>query len=165
MKQLKLRTKQFKVYYALVDDEDYARCLVHSWNFVINRTTVATKIGDIRINLANFIMDDFNNQYDHKNRNSLDNQKGNLRICTQTQNTYNKSKTSLINATSQYKGVSWVPKQKYWQARLCINGYTIRLGFFANEADAALAYNKAAIKHFGEFAALNVVDIAKGSKI
>ncbi len=84
---------------------------------------------------------------DHRNHNTLDNRRDNLRIATPTQNQANAGKR---NGTSQYKGVSRLGKK--WRAMIRINGKHIHLGCFANELDAALTYQQAARKHFGEFA-------------
>lgn len=60
---------------------------------------------------------------DHRNNNPQDNQRSNLRIVTQTQNTHN-SKLGRNN-TSGVKGVRYIPRIAGWQGRLCSNGTTI----------------------------------------
>jgi len=88
---------------------------------------------------------------DHKNRNGLDNQKINMRLCTHAENQKNKKATGI----SMYLGVGTA--RRYWNARICVNGKIIYLGTFRNELDAACEYNEAAIKYHGEFARLNVI--------
>jgi hypothetical protein len=44
---------------------------------------------------------------------------------------------------------------KRWRARIRVNGRRIYLGSFENELDAAKAYDSAAKKHHGQFAAVN----------
>lgn len=85
---------------------------------------------------------------DHINRNPLDNRKTNLRICTLRENTYNSK-----NRTGHplYKGLNWLERLQKWQVRIR-NEY---LGVFKSDKEAALAYNQAATKYFGEFAKLN----------
>lgn len=95
---------------------------------------------------------------DHINRNTLDNRKVNLRICTGSENGRNsKSKTG---STSRYKGVHVKARTKYskiWIARIGHDGNQIYLGSFTKEEDAAIAYNKKAKELFGEYALLNVI--------
>lgn len=84
---------------------------------------------------------------DHINRNPLDNTRGNLRICTASQNMANKVTES--NKTG-FKGVKIISIIK-------VNNKRINLGTFSTIKDAAIAYNNAAIKYFGEFAVLNKI--------
>jgi hypothetical protein len=89
---------------------------------------------------------------DHINHNGLDNRRCNLRACTRSENMANVRK---YRGMSCYKGVSWSNKNSKWQATVCANGKQHFLGTFINEADAAVAYDNAAQKLFGEFAFTN----------
>jgi hypothetical protein len=93
---------------------------------------------------------------DHLDGNTLNNQKNNLRICTQSQNIAN-SKISILN-TSGYKGVRYNKQNKRYYAVITFNRRAISLGGYIDIIDAARAYNKAAIKFHGEFANLNKID-------
>jgi hypothetical protein len=93
---------------------------------------------------------------DHIDGNGLNNQRENLRPCTCMENTRNA--VGKKNSTSMYKGVDWVSRDAVWRSSIRVKGRLIFLGNFDKEADAALAYNKAAIQHFGEFAKLNVIE-------
>lgn len=42
-----------------------------------------------------------------------------------------------------------------WTARLCHNGARIHLGYYADESEAARAYDRAAREYHGEYARLN----------
>lgn len=53
--------------------------------------------------------------------------------------------------------ISWRKRDKVWQAKIRVNGVDIHLGNFKNKDDAARAYNTTVIKHFGEFAVLNII--------
>jgi hypothetical protein len=93
-------------------------------------------------------------QIDHINGDGLDNRRENLRIaCVQT-NAFNRGKPSMA-CTSQYKGVLRRQGKIVWEARLKYNDKAIYLGNYADEEDAASAYNYAAILMFGEFAKPN----------
>lgn len=107
---------------------------------------------------------------DHKYHNKFDNQRCNLRIVTTSQNGMNRS--SAFSAYSKYLGVSIERgTKKYtkkngevmlypyfrWRARIWVNGKNLSLGSFKTEIEAALAYNKAAVEYFGEYAHLNII--------
>lgn len=95
-------------------------------------------------------------EVDHKNGIGLDNQCFNLRIVLHQQNQMNQRKRQ--GTSSQYKGVSWYKKQSLWRAYITVSSIHITLGVFVNEKDAARAYNAAALKYFGEFANLNIIE-------
>lgn len=91
---------------------------------------------------------------DHKNGNGIDNQRHNLRAADAMQNGGNARKWRRVTS-SQFKGVSWVKRDNCWRAYIKINYHQIGLGYFQDEAEAARAYDRAAERHFGEFANLN----------
>jgi len=93
------------------------------------------------------------NMIDHKNVDSLNNKRENLRLCNHHQNRQNCKKHAL--AKSKYKGIYFHKPSKKWCARISLNGQRKQLGYFQNEMEAVLAYDKAAIENFGEFARLN----------
>lgn len=94
-------------------------------------------------------------EVDHINGNRLDNRKTNLRLCTREQNQRNVGINSTN--TSGYKGVSWCKPRNGWRVRIKIHGKEIQLGLFSDKIKAAIVYNEAAKKYFGEFAHLNVI--------
>lgn len=89
---------------------------------------------------------------DHRNNNGLDNRRQNLRFCTRSQNSANSIKPRRGN--NRYKGVRRNGK-KSWMAVITCQGKSERILGFANEKDAALAYDEAARRLFGEFACVN----------
>lgn len=82
---------------------------------------------------------------DHKNLNQLDNRRENLRICTQAQNLANSPLTSRNK--SGFKGVHSNGKGKWFSQ---FRRKTV--GTFNTPEEAALAYKKAALDYWGEFA-------------
>lgn len=94
-------------------------------------------------------------QVDHIHHDTLDNRRSELRLASASTNGMNRTKQS--NNTSGYKGVTWKIDKLKWKAYIFHNNHQIHLGYFNEINKAALAYNEAAIKHFGEFAVLNEV--------
>jgi hypothetical protein len=90
---------------------------------------------------------------DHKNRNRLDNTRINLRVCTHAENTQNARK--IQGTHSRFKGVSYRKERDKYFAQIYQNGDQIYLGLFAQETDAARAYDCKAVELFGEFARVN----------
>lgn len=89
---------------------------------------------------------------DHINGDTFDNRRANLRFVTHQQNMAN-SKRRRHN--TMYKGVQIRCDGKKWVARIQVDRKMIHLGSFLTPEDAARAYDKAAILHFGEYARLN----------
>lgn len=90
---------------------------------------------------------------DHRNHNSLDNRRHNLRKCTRVQNMCNKR--PYRGSSSKFKGVSFNKSKNKWVANIQINGKQTYLKSFNSEEQAARAYDEAAKIHHGVFARLN----------
>lgn len=88
---------------------------------------------------------------DHKDGDTLNNRRGNLRICKQIQNSYN-TKIRKDN-TSGFKGV--FKRGSKWRAMLRYNNKLINLGTFPIPKQAAQAYDEKARELFGEFGRFN----------
>ena len=88
---------------------------------------------------------------DHINHDRLDNRRPNLRICTQKENSYNRSRID-----GKLKGVRKL-KTSY-SATISKDGMTHTIGGFKTEQDAAKMYDQMAEELFGEFAGKNYKD-------
>jgi len=162
MKKIKLTQGQ----YALVDDEDFEDLNKYKW---IAQYSSCTKTYYVKrhshrecgkpkhLQMHRVIMNAKKGQViDHINGNTLDNRKENLRIATYSQNRGNSKR--YRNNTSGYKGVSWNKNRQRWEACIGYQNKYIYLGLYTTKEEAALAYNEAAKKYFGEFANLNYDD-------
>jgi hypothetical protein len=157
MKEIKL--SKGKV--AFVDDEDYERLNQFKWYAVKGgRTFYAQRNIKLTTRMSCMLMHRMilepKDKYhtDHKNGNGLDNRKENLRYASEAQNQWNSQKR-IGNSTSRFKGVEWNKKQQKWRANIRVNRIKKYLGCFADETDAAKAYDNKAKELFGEYAKLN----------
>ena len=147
----------------MVDDSDYERVMeLGSWRLdrYVKRTKYIATVNGKQIAktilLHRFIMNPpIGVQVDHIDRDVLNNQKSNLRLCSSIQNSYNRNIQK--SNTSGYKGVVWVQKKKRWRAVICFDSKTKSLGYHKCKHEAARAYNAAALIHHGEFARLNEI--------
>lgn len=89
-------------------------------------------------------------EIDHINLDPSDNRLSNLRLATRAQNERNKR--SRRDNASGAKGVQWHAEGRKWMARIRTNGKTKYLGLFEDKAEAAAAYERAAVEHYGEYA-------------
>lgn len=150
-----------KGFFAIVDDEDFDQVNQFKWRAfdLPNRTTVyACREVTVRrkrsfILMHRFIMGFHHKEIDHKDGDGLNNMRGNLRPCIHLNNGSNRKLGR--NNTSGFKGVSFHKGIGKWQAVVKVNFKPKYLGVFDSPKEAALVYDAAAIKHFGEFAKTN----------
>jgi hypothetical protein len=138
---------------ALVDDEDFE--WLNQWRWYCNVGGYAVRnLPGRKSEYMHRAVAKTSSGYetDHINHNRLDNQKSNLRICTGQQNHVNKLYKHIPN--SGYRGVE--TRGRKYRAHISIDHKTISLGTFFDPEEAALAYDKAALKYFGEFAITNM---------
>lgn len=165
MKTVMISSPKYGYKVELFDDEDEALFLAYNWYiYSTPRHNSFYVVTGMRKNYHRFhrlIMKAQKGEIvDHINGNALDNRRANLRITNASGN--NKNATKRRNArTSKFKGVHEIKKRKVsgicWLAQIQCNKRKISLGGFLTEIEAAKAYNKAAIKLFGEFAKLNEI--------
>lgn len=93
---------------------------------------------------------------DHKNGVEAGDGIDNLREADQSRNCQNRTKRRV--ATSRFKGVCVrvQPTGIRYIAQIKIDGKVKHIGSYRDEYEAAKAYDREAIKHFGKFAKLNI---------
>lgn len=90
---------------------------------------------------------------DHIDGNRQNNKIDNLREATNSQNMMNGRKKS--NCASPYKGVTRSGDK--WKMTISIDGKQTYMGTFESEIEAAIAYNRAGFKYYGEFFRPNMI--------
>lgn len=159
MKEIKLSCGQV----ALVDDEDFD--FLNQWKWYATKTIKGDYYarrwvgGEEKHVFMHRIILGLNKgdkmTGDHKDHNTLNNQRYNLRKCTYSQNAANRVKRSN-ETSSKYIGV--IKFNGRFRAAINYRGYCIYIGMFDKEEDAALAFNKKKVELFGEYASTNYIE-------
>jgi hypothetical protein len=138
-------------YSTLIDARDHSLLIKYKWYFdsgYVKRAYWDRKLKKVmHIKLHQELLKPIKGQIiDHINRNTLDNRRSNLRMCSASLNSFNKS---CKIGVSGYRGVivNRGCTKKKWLARITINTKRIILGSFINPKDAAFAYQSAAQKY------------------
>lgn len=142
---------------ALVDDEDYSKLSLYKWQAVKNkrnyyairhvwrddkRTTVKMHREILGLRLYE------SRHVDHVDGDGLNNQKANLRLASNAQNSYNHD--LYLNNSTGCAGVFLI--RKPWYAYISVNGNRKNLGHFATFEEARDVRQAAERLYFGEFA-------------
>jgi hypothetical protein len=161
MKEIPLGKSGF---FAKVDDADFRWLSQWNWYFGIPRSGKGKphayrQIGPakkrISILMHRLIMGVTNPkvQVDHINGDALDNRRGNLRLCSNQQNNFNKGRRK--DNSSGFIGVRWHKRAQKWNARISLDGKEKSLGLYASIFDAIDARDKAVAESHGAFGKLN----------
>lgn len=129
-----------------IDQQDAQRCGLYYFvtNMYVGNKRVKQKMHRL---LAGCISGD-GNVVDHKDGNTLNNTKSNLRICTAKENSRN-ARTPKTNKSGK-KGVRF--RNNRYEANIKVDGKTRYIGIYDTMEEAYEAYCGMAIMHFGAFA-------------
>lgn len=149
--------------FAIVDAEDFYQLSKFKWQAKGRQSYTMYAVRTVRIGNGkrkdipmhrSILMMPYSPKVDHRDGDGLNNRKSNLRPVTDSQNQANR-RLDHDKRTSRFKGVHWDTRDKAWRAQIHVNGSKMSLGYFYTEVQAALAYDRAARKNFGEHARCN----------
>ena len=155
---------------ALCDDEDYELLSRFKWSYNGSEGNKYVRAGGDRKSgqQVGYYMHRLvcgGKSPDHKNFNTLDNRKDNLRIATYQENGWNKGKNKATSGgrpcSSKYKGVCRFKGDSYWTVNITTTKkgvrpiQYIRIGGFKTELEAAKRYNIEIVKLRGKWAWVN----------
>lgn len=148
MLKFKLTNNQF----TYIDSSDFRRLNKYKWYAIFDKKMksyyAVGKVNGKLIKLHRFIMRVYTNNnlvIDHKNKNTLDNRKKNLKICTQQENL--KNKKIQKNNSSGFCGVYFNKRCNKWQSYIRVSNKRIHLGCFDNREEAISARSQANKKY------------------
>jgi hypothetical protein len=119
-----------------IDEADMSVISRYTWHFQrYLRTQVAGKIIRLHNLLLGYAQEGL--EWDHIDRNPLNNRRSNLRLVTKTENMRNRGTPK--NNTSGVKGVCWHKGVSKWIAQIKLSGRITHLGYFSAFDDAVAA--------------------------
>ena len=149
---------------AIVDVEDFEWLSRWNWHAVWNACTKSfyatrsvnhNRAVKMHREILGFKFGD-GKEGDHKNGDTLDNRRENLRLATRRQNALNSrkpNKSGSINCTQAFARGKHYDR---WRVRITIRGRRKHLGYFSSKEEAARIADAAARRHYGEFAVFNL---------
>lgn len=130
-----------------VDDEDYERVSQYTWTKLFN-DNARSILNNEHKRLQNFLI---KGSYQINKNNNFS--KSNLT----TEGNPSRWRKANVKSKSKYKGVHWDKNKKKWRAKIYLDGKIKYLGRYANEDDAAHAYNQAVLEYWDGNGYLNII--------
>jgi hypothetical protein len=141
----------------LVDDEDFPSLTLRRWRLHRGKGplyAVSNQGSGVEFMHRLILKVESGMEVDHIDGDGLNNQRSNLRGASRTLNLANQK--PQVGRSSRYKGVYWYTSRGLWRAAIKYEGVKHHIGYFADEIDAAAAYDRAAVEQWGEFARPNL---------
>lgn len=164
VRKIIIHSKKHGQHTVLVDERDYDRVSKHRWSIgrrgkYLYAFCNYRRDGLTCLYLHRYILNIYSPKHrhihiDHKNSNTLDNRRDNLRRSRQHTNLMNRDRNK--NNTTGFKGVSKTYNGKY-RTVIMFKRKWIYGGVFPTPQLAAKRYNDLATQYFGEFAKLNTL--------
>lgn len=162
--ELKVFSKKYGTHIIYYDDSDHELLSRYNWSLHKGDTTLYARANawnkgtkkSFHPYMHRLLLGvSKNEQVDHKDHNGLNNKRDNLRLCSSSENNYNKAPAT--NNSTGYKGVHYYKKRNNFQVNIMVGKKRIHGGYFEKVEDAAKKYNELALKYHGEFAYLNII--------
>lgn len=168
MKEIPLTQGRF----TLVDDADYEQLNKQKWYAHQSRNVWYVRSNSLPVNDKQLsilmhrvilgLQHGDGKQVDYIDGDGLNNQRSNLRICTNAQNQHNRRQK--VTGQSRFKGVTRHRQSKRWIAQINRHSAQRYIGSFDTEEEAAEAYNEKARELHGEYAYLNDLETVEATK-
>lgn len=143
---------------AIVDESDLALLSLFRWQLVANdrrshvyaSTQVRSGAGGTSVRMHRLIMSAGPGMVvDHRDGDTLNNRRSNLRVCTASENSCNRH---AVWSGSGLKGAFFHRSSGLWRSSIVVRHETHYLGYFKTAEEAHAAYCAAALRLHGEFA-------------
>lgn len=164
-KIISIVSPKYGLFECIVDAKDFNFLSSFKWNVQVGRgyAYAVTPVGDRKnrtyLKMHRLITEAPKGMVvDHKNKNTLDNRRCNLRVCYVHQNATN----SIRKNGKKYRGVS-TTRSNTFQVQIKSKNKNIYCGKFKNEIDAAKKYDEMAKILHGEFAVLNFPEVSSAN--
>lgn len=133
-------TKNVK-FIVLIDNEDVEKIQLYRWH--MQKKYVACKKGCGHMYLHRYLLNaPANLQVDHRNRNTLDNRKSNLRICSQETNLRNREVQKAEEKKENNSGQKYIYRSgNKWKVIITYASKQINIGTYITISDAKNAVN------------------------
>ncbi len=136
---------------AFVDKEDLDLVKNYKWHLRGRKNYVASYDKNGKQFYLHRLICPSSDQVDHRDRNTLNNRRYNLRVCDNAQNSWN---TGIMKHNSSgVTGVHFSKNRNRWLAVIEVYNKKIYLGYHQNFDDAVEARKRAEQKYFGKFVA------------